>query len=389
MSKIYLDQASTSFPKSPSVARAVYDYLNGFPVNVNRGSYKTAYSVEEKIYTTREQLIRLFNFNTGKPKNVIFTPNITTSLNILIKGLLKPGDHVLVSSIEHNAVMRPLNQLKEIGVNFDRIPCTSDGSLILDEAGKLLRPQTKLLVCLHASNVCGTIMPIDKIGQFCKDHGLFFILDTAQTAGTIPVNMEEAHIDALAFTGHKGLRAPQGTGGFLIRDELTSRLTPLISGGTGSISHSEEVPTFMPDRFEPGTPNIPGIIGLGAALNDLENISMQEQFNHELVLTKHFIDGILAMDPYESKIKIIGKKDTSDRCAVVSIQTPGIDMALAAYELDSTYNIMTRVGLHCAPNAHKVLNTYPEGTIRLSFGAQNTIEEVDAALHALAIITDL
>ena len=179
--KIYLDQASTSFPKAPSVAKAVYDYLSGSAVNVNRGGYRAAYSVEEQIFETREQLLRLFHFSSGKGKNVIFTENITTSLNVLLKGLLKPGDHVLVTAMEHNAVMRPLVQLTKNGVSFDRIPCDSEGNLLLEKASALLRPSTRLVVCLHASNVCGTIMPVQEIGNFCQEHRLLFILDTAQT----------------------------------------------------------------------------------------------------------------------------------------------------------------------------------------------------------------
>ena len=386
MKKIYLDQASTSYPKAPSVAQAVYDYLNGSGVNVNRGGYQAAYSVEEQIFETREQLLHLFHFTSGKGKNVIFTPNITTSLNILLKGLLKPGDHVLVSAMEHNAVMRPLVQLSQNGITFDRIPCRSDGSLLIEKAEELLRPETRLLVCLHASNVCGTMMPLQEIGRFCQKHGLLFILDTAQTAGVIPIDMEALHIDALAFTGHKALRGPQGTGGFLLRNELVSCINPLISGGTGSISHTEEVPDFLPDRYEPGTPNIPGILGLHAALSDLSHTDMMEIRQHELELTQYFIDGILQMDPQESSLRIIGKKDICNRCAVVSLQTLNLDMARAAYELDASYGIMTRVGLHCAPNAHKTLGTYPEGTIRFSFGSTNTRDEIDLALHALSEI---
>ena len=389
MHKIYLDQASTSFPKAPSVADAVYQYLSSAPVNVNRGAYQDAYDTEEKIFETREQFLKLFHFSSGKGKNVIFTPNITTSLNILLKGILKPGDHVLVTSMEHNAVMRPLVQLTDCGITFDRILCSSDGSLLLDQAEKLLRPKTRLLVCLHASNVCGTIMPAREIGKFCQEHHLLFILDTAQTAGTIPIDMEDFHISALAFTGHKGLRGPQGTGGFLVRNELVSQITPLLSGGTGSISHTEEIPDFLPDRFEPGTLNIPGILGLHAALEDLLKTSMEETFQYEMMLTEYFIQGILNLDPDQTHIRIIGKKDIRDQCPVVSVQTLQTDMALAAFELDSTYGIMTRVGLHCAPSAHKTLCTYPSGTIRFSFGPENTVSELDQALGALADITEI
>lgn len=385
MRKIYLDQASTSFPKAPSVADAVYQYLSGFAVNVNRGCYNAAYSVEEQVYETREQLCRLFHFPNCK--NVIFTSNITASLNILLKGFLKKGDHVLVSSMEHNAVMRPLVQLEKEGISFDRIPCLHDGSMCPDSAESMIRPDTKALICLHASNVCGTLMPVRELGQICRRHGIAFILDSAQTAGIIPIDMEEMCIDALAFTGHKGLRGPQGIGGFLIRDELAAKTEPLLSGGTGSISHTEEIPGFLPDRFEPGTPNLPGILGLHAALSDLEHGSMESDFRHEMELTQYFIDGISRLDPKETHIRIIGKKDTQNRCAVVSIQTLQMDMAQAAYELDSEYGIMTRVGLHCSPNAHRTLGTYPSGTIRFSFGPENTKEELDTALRALAEIT--
>lgn len=387
MKKIYLDQASTSFPKAPGVAEAVYRYLSDSAVNVGRGAYEAAYSVEEQIYDTRSQLLRLFHFTSGKEKNVIFTSGITASLNILLKGLLRPGDHVLVTSMEHNAVMRPLVQLTENGVSFDRIPCGPDGTLLLHKAENLLRPETRLLVCLHASNVCGTIMPVQKIGDFCKQHHLLFLLDTAQTAGVFPINMEALHVDALAFAGHKGLRGPQGTGGFLIRDELAGEMTPLLSGGTGSLSHMEEIPSFLPDRFEPGTPNIPGILGLHGALSYLEQTSMEALRRHELEVTEYFLRGIQEMDPYEKRIRLTGKKNAHGRCAVVSLQTPGTDPARTAYELDTSYGIMTRVGLHCAPSAHRTLGTYPEGTVRFSFGPENTIKEAETALKALAEIT--
>lgn len=285
--------------------------------------------------------------------------------------------------------MRPLVQLTKQGVTFDRIPCDHEGNLLLEKAEALIKPNTRLLVCLHASNVCGTIMPLHEISAFCQRHGLLFILDSAQTAGVFPVNMEELKIDALAFTGHKGLRGPQGIGGFLIQSELAGKMEPLLSGGTGSISHTEEVPAFLPDRFEPGTPNIPGILGLHAALTDLESNSMQETFRHEMKLTEQFIQGILSLDPTETKLRVIGKKDTQNRCAVVSIQTLEVDMARAAFELDDTYGIMTRVGLHCAPSAHQTLGTYPAGTLRFSFGPENTSEEIETAIHALDRITEL
>lgn len=387
MNRIYLDQASTSFPKAPGVAQAMMDYLTMNGVNVNRGCYSSAYSAEEVIYETRQLLAELFHFS--KCKNVIFTPNVTTSLNFILKGFLKPGDHILVSAMEHNAVMRPVVQLASSGISFDRIPCRTDGSMILEKVEELIRPETKAIVTLHASNVCGTRMPLDALGEICQRHQLYFVVDSAQTAGIVPINMDKMHIDALAFTGHKGLRGPQGTGGFLVSQELAEQMEPLISGGTGSVSHTEEIPDFMPDRFESGTPNLPGIYGLHEALLYLKTHSLQAINEKELSLTGYFLEQLQALDDTGRHIRIIGKKDPTDRNAVVSIQTPEIDMSQVAWQLDNEYGVMTRVGLHCAPNAHKTLGTYPAGTIRFSFGPENTKNELDFAIQRLKKILDL
>ena len=387
MNRIYLDQASTSFPKAPGVAQAMMDYLTMNGVNVNRGCYSSAYSAEEVIYETRQLLAELFHFS--KCKNVIFTPNVTTSLNFILKGFLKPGDHILVSAMEHNAVMRPVVQLASSGISFDRIPCRTDGSMILEKVEELIRPETKAIVTLHASNVCGTRMPLDALGEICQRHQLYFVVDSAQTAGIVPINMDKMHIDALAFTGHKGLRGPQGTGGFLVSQELAEQMEPLISGGTGSVSHTEEIPDFMPDRFESGTPNLPGIYGLHEALLFLKTHSLQAINEKELSFTGYFLEQLQALDDTGRHIRIIGKKDLTDRNAVVSIQTPEIDMSQVAWQLDNEYGVMTRVGLHCAPNAHKTLGTYPAGTIRFSFGPENTKNELDFAIQGLKKILDL
>lgn len=385
--RIYFDQASTSFPKAPGVAKAMYAYLTNLGTNVNRGCYEDAYAAEETVFNTRKLLAQLFHFPLTK--NVILTGNITQSLNMLLKGLLRPGDHVLVSSMEHNAVMRPLVQLSRDGISFDRIPCRRDGTMILEQAEAMIRPSTKAIITLHASNVCGTHMPLAELGDICHRHHLFFLADTAQTAGIFPLDMEQLHIDGLAFTGHKGLRGPQGTGGFLISGQLADQMEPLISGGTGSVSHTEEVPSFLPDRFEPGTPNLPGIFGLHAALKELTPLSMEQIRTKELSLTGYFLEKLMELDPSEKHIRIIGRKDLSMRSAVVSIQTLDEDMASVAWHLDHDYHIMTRVGLHCAPNAHKTLDTYPAGTIRFSFGPQNTNNEIDFCIRALKEILDL
>ena len=385
--RIYFDQASTSFPKAPGVAKAMYAYLTSLGTNVNRGCYEDAYAAEETVFNTRKLLAQLFHFPLTK--NVILTGNITQSLNMLLKGLLRPGDHVLVSSMEHNAVMRPLVQLSKDGISFDRIPCRRDGTMILEQAEAMIRPSTKAIITLHASNVCGTHMPLAELGDICRRHHLFFLADTAQTAGIFPLDMEQLHIDGLAFTGHKGLRGPQGTGGFLISGQLADQMEPLISGGTGSVSHTEEVPSFLPDRFEPGTPNLPGIFGLHAALKELTPFSMEQIRTKELSLTGYFLEKLMELDPSEKHIRIIGRKELSMRSAVVSIQTLEEDMASVAWHLDHDYHIMTRVGLHCAPNAHKTLGTYPAGTIRFSFGPQNTNDEIDFCIRALKEILDL
>lgn len=384
MDRIYLDNAATSYPKPEVVAKTVYDYMTGEGYNINRSSYAGAYRVEEAVYETREAICRLFG--GGDCRNVVFTKNITESLNLLLKGFLHPGDHVLVSAMEHNAVMRPLVQLQKQGVTFTRVPCCADGTLQVEELEHLLQENTRLVVMTHASNVCGTLLPLRQVGEFCQKHDLTFFVDSAQTAGVYPISMEELHCDAIAFTGHKSLLGPQGIGGILFREGFAAQLEPLISGGTGSLSHIEEMPAFLPDHLEAGTLNIPGILGLGAALKWLEETGMEHIRAHELALTERFLQGLLPLEA-AGKIRIVGKKGAKDRTGLVSIQTLGLDPAQAAYQLDAAYGIQTRVGLHCAPSAHKTLGTYPTGTIRFSFGWANTEAQVDAALRALEVIT--
>lgn len=382
MREIYVDQAATSFPKGKGVAEAMADYMNNSGVNINRGSYEAAYTVAETVYETREMLCRLFDFGPlpEYAKNAIFTSGITCSLNIIIKGFLKQGDHVLVSAMEHNAVMRPLVQLQKAGkITFDRIPCNERGELYIEEIEPLIKGNTRAVIMTHASNVCGTMMPLKEVGELAKKHGLYFIVDTAQTAGIFPVSMKEMQIDALAFTGHKGLGGPQGIGGFIVTDELAEKIEPFITGGTGSISDTEDTPDFLPDKFEAGTMNLPGIIGLHRALEYLEEVGIDKIREKEKELTKQFLTGLKEIP----EIKVIGKEDWEERAAVVSVQCSGMDEAELAYELESRYHIMTRVGMHCAPNAHKTLKTFPRGTLRFSFGYHNTPEEVEKVLKAM------
>ena len=380
MERIYLDNGATSFPKPKEVADAVYEYMTSVGTNINRGGYQVAYDLEGTVYETREMLAEMFGGSDCK--NVVFTKNITESLNVVLKGFLKPGDHVLCSSMEHNAVMRPLVQLEKKGVRFDRIPGKQTGELELDKVESMITPDTAAIVMSHASNLVGTVNPLREVGEICRIHGLKFIVDSAQSAGVIPIDMKEMHIDALCFTGHKSLLGPQGIGGFILDEAMIPLIDPLLSGGTGSISHTEEIPDFMPDRFEPGTMNLPGIVGLHAGLRWIKEKGLDAIAAHELGLTKRFLDGIAPLEE-AGKLRVIGLKGIEGRTGVVSIQTLSVDCADAAFRLDYEYGIMTRVGLHCAPNAHKTLGTFPTGTIRFSFGNFNTEEEVDAAIKAL------
>ena len=382
MNKTYLDNASTSFPKPPCVAQAVAHFIREVGCNINRGGYENAYSAAEIVLDTREQLRRFFH-SSIPVENVIFTPSVTYSLNILVKGLLKPGDHVLVSAMEHNGLMRPLVQMEKLGVTFDRIPCTPLGELILEELESMIRPNTKAVFMLHSSNVCGSVMPIAQVGAICRRHGLRFVVDSAQSAGILPIDMDAMYIDALAFTGHKSLLGPQGIGGFLITEEMAREVSPLISGGTGSISDSEETPDFLPDKFEPGTMNLPAIYGLHAALEYLEQTGIEQVYQTEMARTGEFLDGLSKLGDH---LKVIGPNRTVNRGPVVSIDCLHRDNAEVAFLLDSQYGIMTRCGLHCAPNAHKTLGTFPHGTIRFAFSHYNTPQEISYALDSLTKI---
>ena len=378
MRTIYLDNAATSFPKPEGVSSSMKAYMDCVGATINRSVYGSAQDAGLVTLQLREALARIFHF-PEPATHVILTPGATFGLNMVIKGLLKPGDHCIVSSMEHNAVMRPLTQLQSRGVSFDRIPCAGDGTLDTSAMAALLRDNTRAVVMLHASNVCGTVLPAAEVGAFCHAHGLKFILDTAQTAGVLPIDMAAMHIDALAFTGHKGLLGPQGVGGFLLQPDMAPLVTPLIAGGTGSVSHEEQMPSFLPDKFEAGTLNLPGIMGLHAALCWLERETIDKVRSHELALTERFLIGAEEIP----NLRVIGRKGTEGRVGAVSVLPENADPALMADALGQEYGIMVRVGLHCAPNAHKTLGTFPTGTIRFSFGHQNTTRQVDAALLAL------
>lgn len=377
MKRVYCDNGATSYPKAPFVGETVLDYINNIGCNVNRGVYSTSFKAENTVYETRELICDLFNFKTAE--NVVFTQNITTSLNVVLKGLLREGDNVVVSSMEHNAVMRPLTSMKQRGVTITKVNGNILGEISIEDIENAISENTKAIVMTHASNVCGTVLPIRKIGELCKKYNKIFIVDSAQTAGVLDIDIKKDNIDILCFTGHKGLLGPQGIGGFLIKEELVERVSPLIEGGTGSLSELEVQPTYMPDKFEGGTPNVPGIFGLNASLNYLLKTGLESIYNKEIDLTSRFIEKIMNID----ENLLIGKKDIVDRTAVVSLDFKDLDNGIVCHNLDKDYGISTRSGLHCAPSAHKTLNTFPRGTVRFSFGHFNSYEDIDYVIDSI------
>ena len=375
MKYVYLDNGATSFPKAPGVAESMSDYILNVGTNVNRGAYTSSFKAENTVYETRELLCELFHFN--KPENVIFTKNITESMNVLIKGLLKENDHAVLSSMEHNAVMRPLNTLNK--VEYTKVSCNETGELNIEDVEKSIKENTKAIIMTHASNVCGTILDLEKVGQLCKKYNLFFIIDSAQTAGFSDIDLHKLNADAMGFTGHKSLLGPQGIGGFIVNDRINNKMTTLIEGGTGSLSDTEIQPCYMPDKFEAGTLNIPGIYGLNASLKYLLKYAVKNIREKEICFLNKFLEGVLNI----KNIELIGKKTTHNRTGVLSIDFINNDNGLVSHELSKNYGIMTRSGLHCAPSAHKTLGTFPKGTVRFSVSHFTTLEEIDYAIDSI------
>ena len=341
---IYFDNGSTSWPKAPGVAASMTKLLESGAFNINRGNYEGAYELENQVLKTRMQLARFFH--APDSRCVVFTPGITYSLNCLQD------------------------------IHYTMIPAETDGTTHPESIEALIRPETKAVIMLHASNVCGTILPIREIGEICRRRHLFFAVDTAQSAGSVDIDMQKYNIDFLAFTGHKGLLGPQGIGGFLISEALDQELTPLIAGGTGSQSYSLLMPDYLPDKYESGTLNLPGIIGLHAALTYLDETGISAIHQKKMALTGHFLEKIREIP----QAHIVGRQTLQDRLAVVSLDFPDYDNAEIAFALEQDYGIMTRVGLHCAPMAHQTLHTMPQGTIRFAFSHFNTIEEIDQCI---------
>ncbi len=372
---IYMDNAATSFPKPERVYNAVDHFNRYLGGNPGRGSHKATLQAGSILLDAREALSRLFNIKDCE--QIAFTANVTDSLNIALKGLLHPGDHVISTSMEHNAVARPLNTLAQRGVEWTAVACAADGSLDPEDIRKAIKPNTRMVCMLHASNLTGTIMPIAEVGKICREKGLIFLVDSAQTAGVLPLDVEAQNIDLLAFTGHKGLLGLQGTGGLYVSTGI--EISPLKEGGTGSFSEHLQHPEFMPDRLESGTPNTPGIVGLLAGVEFILQTGRENIRCHEQDLTEILLDGLKEI----KGIKLYGPGDSKRQTAVIAFNMDNVDCGELSMQLDYQYEIVTRSGLHCAPLAHQTVGTLESGSCRLSPGYFTTKEEIETVIRAV------
>jgi cysteine desulfurase / selenocysteine lyase len=373
----YFDNAATSWPKPEVMIKAMVDFNANVGANPGRSGHRLSVEAGRIIFNARETVASLIGADDSQC--VIFTRNATEGFNTIVRGFLKPGDHVITSSVEHNSVMRPLRALESEGVKLSIIPCSGTGDISPHHIIAAISRHTKMIIVTHASNVTGTIMPIADIAEMARRHHVILCVDAAQTAGNIPVDVLRDNIDILVFTGHKSLYGPQGTGGFYIRKGLEKMVSPLERGGTGSRSEFEEQPDFMPDRFESGTPNTIGIAGLGAGAGYVAAIGVQAIRKKEIALTKFFMDGIRSI----RGVRVYGDMDPKRRTALVSFAINGMSPSDISFHLDKRFNIMSRPGLHCAPLAHRTIGTFPVGTVRFSFGLFTTEEQIKTAIKAI------
>ena len=371
----YFDNAATTFPKPEIVYKSTMEAMSEYGANPGRSGHKLALKINREIYNTRESLANLFHIKD--PMNLIFTFNGTESLNIGIKGFLKAGDHVVTTSMEHNSVLRPIKYLQGHGVESTIVEADILGRINPEDIKKAIKSNTKLIITTHISNLTGTIMPIKEIGKIAKDSGIIYMVDAAQSAGVYPIDVNTMNIDILAFPGHKGLLGPQGTGGLYIREDLN--VDEVFQGGTGSISESLEQPSISPDRYESGTPNGPGIIGLGAGIKYIESQGMENIRRHEEKLTQYFIEELKKI----KGVKLYGPCDIKQQGPVVSLNIKDYDSSEIAYILDEQYDIMVRPGLHCAPLAHKTIGTFDQGAVRFSFSPFNTLDEIEYGIRSI------
>lgn len=380
-SVVYLDNAATSWPKPPQVQEAMIAYLQHVGGSAGRSGHRMSIEASRVVYQTREAVAELFGVDD--PSRIAFTKNSSEALNVAIFGCLQEGDHVITSSIEHNSVMRPLRYLEQQHIiDLTVVPCSpTTGCLDPDEVRRALRPRTRLIAMVHASNVIGNVLPIGDIGAVARQAGVPFLVDASQTAGAFPIHVEWDHIDLLAFTGHKSLLGPTGTGGLYVREGIEVR--PLMRGGTGSRSEVELQPDFMPDQLETGTLNVIGLAGLGASVRYLLEVGVASVCSHEQKLLQRFLEGCRELP----RVVVYGPQEVKQRVGLVSFNILDQSPSRVGLLLDQRFGIMARVGLHCAPAAHRTLGTYPTGTVRFGFGLFNTLEQVEHAVRALAVIS--
>ncbi|ACV63827.1 cysteine desulfurase family protein [Desulfofarcimen acetoxidans DSM 771] len=375
MPVIYMDNAATSWPKPKAMLQAMQQFTEEYGANPGRSGHRMSLAAARVINDTREEIASLFGIKN--PLRIIFTLNVTEALNLILHGLLKPGDHVITGSMEHNSVARPLRELENRGVEVTVIKCSPKGQLTPDKVKKSFKKNTRLVILTHASNVAGTLTPIKEIGRITGEAGILFAVDAAQTAGACQLNVKDMKIDLLAFTGHKSLLGPQGTGGLYIAAGVN--LAPLKFGGTGSRSELDLQPEFLPDRYESGTPNTIGLAGLGASVKFVRETGVDNIYRHERALTEQLLQELAGI----KNLLVYGPNDASMQMPVISINIEGRDPAEIGLLLDEKYGILTRVGLHCAPWAHKTINTFPAGTVRLSPGYFTTAADIDYTVRAL------
>jgi len=375
---IYLDNAATSYPKPKEVGQAMMYFLEKVGATPGRSSHRLSIESARILYQARESLAELFNVDD--PLRIIFTLNVTEALNLTLKGLLWPGDQVITSSIEHNSVMRPLRELEKRGVEVKVVPCSSQGVLDPVDLERAIKKNTKLIVLNHGSNVIGSLIPITVVGEMAKRHHILFLVDTAQTAGCYPLDIKKDNIDLLAFTGHKALYGPPGTGGLVIGERVnTKKLIPLKVGGTGSHSEFEEQPDFLPDIYESGTSNIVGLNGLKEGVRFVLAEGVDKIHQHEKNLIIRLIERLKEIP----EVTLYGGDYRKEQVAVVSFNLKDKWPSEVGMRLDEEYDIMCRVGLHCSPATHKTIGTFPRGTVRFSMSWFNTLEEVDQAIMAI------
>ena len=374
---IYFDNAASSLCKPKEVTEAVNDCLLNYSANPGRSGHKPALRAGRAVYETRVNLANFFGITD--PLRVIFTSGATHSLNLAIKGSLEKGDHVITTSMEHNSIYRPLSKLQETGVELSIIECPCEGPVNVSDIEDAIKQNTKMIICTHASNVTGTIMPVKEIGDLCRKHGLLFLVDAAQSAGVLDIDVDDMNIDLLAVPGHKSLMGLQGIGILYIGERAD--VMQLMEGGTGSSSEQIIQPLLIPDRYESGTLNLPGIVSLNAGVSFINSVERQKIHDHINNLTRIFLEGIKKIKP----ITMYGHKTQS--VAVVSINMENVSSSELAFILDDEYDICTRAGLHCAPLAHKTLGTLESAAVRFSFGYFNTEDEIEICLKALDMIS--